>query len=689
MIAGNAVLESLWLATWTGSIAIIIVMLLRAPVRRRFGAGIAYALWWLPVATWLALWLPARVIEVPVQAGSPALDPVAVTTVAGTSDPSFDMNTLWMPMWLLGVGLMIGMLLWQQRRFERALGRMRALDGERSAWQAESAAGLPAVVGLLRPRIILPADIDTRFDDKQRGLMLAHERIHLHRGDAWANAFTALVRCVFWFNPLVHIASSRMRHDQELACDARVIAAYPHARRAYGEAMLKNANPSLMVPLGCHWGITHPMKERVMLLKNAIPSRGTRMTGALLVGVAAIAVAAAAWAAMPPRQMQRSSEVIVKSEGRDFQASFDIAMDGGPSEDVLVVGRYGEPFTVRIADSETGSFELEGTVTQASANGAPAYRIEARLQRDGKSVGNPVMVVGAGKQARIKLGDEAANGKFAGVDVNVQIGDVDPAALQARDQAEMARHQVERTRVMTHQAHASAAAEAEKAAAEARLAADEAARAADEASGMSAVEARAAAEAAREAANEAAEAASEAAADAAQAAAEAAVMADEARIERRVIRKTYPAPPAPPQPPTAAMAPRAPAAPPPPRAPGVPAMPRAPKAPPAPATHPAPPAPWVASGKASLHIEREVRNGAAPSTVAKAVTVASHAQAVAAGGRVLTSDQAASLGLEPGYRWVDMQSLISGHASASLRIESAIVTTDKDGETPRYIGYIR
>ena len=97
----------------------------------------------------------------------------------------------------------------------------------------------------------------------------------------------------------------------------------------------------------------------------------------------------------------------------------------------------------------------------------------------------------------------------------------------------------------------------------------------------------------------------------------------------------------------------------------------------------------MASGKASLHIEREVRNGAAPSTAAKAVTVASHAQAVAAGGRVLTSDQAASLGLEPGYRWVDMQSLISGHASASLRIESAIVTTDKDGETPRYIGYIR
>lgn len=682
MIPTHSVLESLWLATWTSSVAILIVLLLRAPVRRHFGAGVAYALWWLPLVTWMALWLPARVVETPVQASFPTIQPDVLSLTATSPVQPFDIGMLWLPMWLLGVGVMLVALWWQQRRFERALGQMRALDDKLGTWQAEGAEGLPAVVGLLRPRIILPADIDTRFDDQQRGLMLAHERIHLRRGDAWANAFAALARCVFWFNPLAYIAASRMRHDQELACDARVIATYPHARRAYGEAMLKNSTSSLMAPLGCHWGITHPMKERVMLLKNAIPSRGKRLTGALLVGAAAIAVAAAAWAALPPRQVQRSHEVAVRSEGRDYQASFDIAIDGGAPNDIVVVGSYGEPFTVRIEDSETGLLELKGTVTQTNANGSSAYRIETQLHRDGKPLGNPVMVVDAGKAARIKVGKQASSGQFTGADINVQIGDVDEASLQARHQAEMGRHQVERTMIVADQAHAAAAAEAKKAAEEARIAAAEAQKAAEEAAGMSAGEAREAAEAAREAA-----------ADAAEAAADAAAMAEEARIEeRRVIRKAYPAPPAPPAPPktpSAAMAPPAPTVPAPPRAPGAPSAPRAPKAPPVPAAPPAPPAPRVASGNTSLHIERHVRTGSAHAAPASTVRVTNHAQAVAAGGRALTSEQAKALGLKPGYRWVDVQSLMSDKSSLSLQVESEIVTTDKDGETPRYVGYLR
>lgn len=670
MIAGHTLLESLWLATWTGSLAILMVLLLRGPVRRRFGAGIGYALWWLPVATWLALWLPARVVETPEQASFAALEPVAVTTVVGAVDQAFDMGTWGVTMWLVGVCLMIGALIWQQRRFEHALGRMRALEDERGTWQAQSAAGLPAVVGLLRPRIILPSDIDTRFDSEQRHLMLAHERIHLYRGDAWANAFVAWVRCVFWFNPLVHVAASRMRHDQELACDARVIAAHPHARRAYGEAMLKNAHPSLMAPLGCHWGITHPMKERVMLLKNAIPSRGTRLRGGLLVGLVALAVGAAAWAALPPRQNERSSEVEVRSSGRDYQAHIGIALDGGKAEDIVVLGKYGEPFTVRIEDTKTGSLKLVGTVTPATANGAPARRIEAQVHRDGKLIGSPALVVGIGKPARIKLGDGDAAGNFTGLDMSLQVGDVDEAALQARHQAEAARHEVRRTEIITGEAHAQAqadatkaSADAERAAAEARLAADEASKAPDEAARMSADDARRAAEHARMAA-----------VDAAEAAADAAAMAKGAKIERRIIRKhVMPPPPTPPVPPRGSAQPPAP-----------PAPPASSMAPP-----PRPPAPPVPPNKTSVQVVRKIRGAAASAAPLPAVTVTSHAEAVAAGGRALSPEQAKGLGLEAGYRWVDVQSLLSGTSPVSLRLESAAMRFGKDGESPRYVGFVR
>lgn len=645
MMPTQSLLEFLWLATWTGSLAIVIVLLLRSPVRRRFGAGIAYALWALPLVTWLALWLPARVIETPAQASASVIEPAMVSMTVAAPTSSFDTGLWWLAAWWSGVGMMIVLLLWQQRRFIRALGRMQLLEGEYGTWQAEASVGLPAVVGLLRPRIILPADIDMRFDDEQRGLMLAHERIHLRRGDAWANAIAAMARCVFWFNPLVHVAASRMRHDQELACDARVITLYPHARRAYGEAMLKNATSSLTAPLGCHWGITHPMKERVMLLKNAVPTRTTRVTGALLVGMVAVIAAAAAWAALPPRQVERTSEVDVRSEGRDYQAQIGISVDGSETNDITLVGGYGKPFKVRIDDSKSGAYDLEGTVMPvAGKDGAPAYRIATQLRRAGKLIGDPVLVVDAGRQARIKLGDEASGG-FSGIEMDMRINDVDATTAQALDTAVAARAEAEHAMALAGHDHAMAAADAAQAANDARIAADEAVKAA------------------------------------AEARQETAQRSEQVLIERRVIRTAgsppLPAPPMPPLPPTVNGAPRIPPA---------PSAPSAMNAPPAP---PVPAMPAVASGNAKVRIERHVRNGAAPAAPTTNIKVASFNQAVAAGGRELSAEQAAGLGLNEGYRWVDVQSLVNDKASTSLEIVSEIVVTDKDGKAPRYVGYQR
>ena len=53
------------------------------------------------------------------------------------------------------------------------------------------------------------------------------------------NAVVALIQCLCWFNPLVHLAARWIRFDQELACDAAVIAERPGLRRPYAEALLK------------------------------------------------------------------------------------------------------------------------------------------------------------------------------------------------------------------------------------------------------------------------------------------------------------------------------------------------------------------------------------------------------------------------------------------------------------------
>src|SRR3546814_11504438 len=135
---------------------------------------------------------------------------------------------------MLGVVAALALFAHRQRSFRRGLGRLRK---HRDGLQADASAGLPAAMGWLRPAIVLPADFDSRYDARQRALMLTHERMHIVRGDLHANAFAAALRCMFWFNPLLHFVASRFGHAQELACDACVGAAPPTNRRASGEAL--------------------------------------------------------------------------------------------------------------------------------------------------------------------------------------------------------------------------------------------------------------------------------------------------------------------------------------------------------------------------------------------------------------------------------------------------------------------
>jgi len=52
------------------------------------------------------------------------------------------------------------------------------------------------------------------FHVQEQAAILAHERIHLARQDARINALAALLRCLCWFNPLIHLGARWLRIDQ-------------------------------------------------------------------------------------------------------------------------------------------------------------------------------------------------------------------------------------------------------------------------------------------------------------------------------------------------------------------------------------------------------------------------------------------------------------------------------------------
>ncbi|MBO9547429.1 M56 family metallopeptidase, partial [Caulobacter sp.] len=231
------VLTALVRANLALAAAILLVLLLRRPVRARFGALAAYALW-------LVAPLCAAVGLLPAHAPPQALAPVTVLAraVSRSAAPLVHkgpvLPTALVVAWAAGAGLTLALLLIRQRRFTASLGRLRPSQVEPGLLLAERRDFGPAVIGALRPRIVAPADFEQRFQGAARAVVLTHEQVHLARGDAAINALAAMLRCLCWFNPLVHVAVRRMQVDQEIACDEAVVARHPQDRRVYAQALL-------------------------------------------------------------------------------------------------------------------------------------------------------------------------------------------------------------------------------------------------------------------------------------------------------------------------------------------------------------------------------------------------------------------------------------------------------------------
>lgn len=298
----DELIRSLLISSVTSSAAIALVLLLRKPVRMRFGAQAAFGLWALVPLAALSTLLPAPIHAMPMQAVTTAISQAIMIPVSTTPPvPAPIQPASWVvAIWIAGFLATLLLLAWQQLRYVRGLGRLSRI--EPLVLRAETrAAGCPALLGVLRPRIILPSDFELRYDAQERALILAHEHAHRTRGDAQSNALAAVMRCVYWFNPLLHLAVSRFRFDQELACDASVIARHPGARRSYANAMLKTQLADFGMPLGCHWQSGQPLKERIAMLKRPLPNRVTRISGLLLAATVIAFATFASWAIQPRR----------------------------------------------------------------------------------------------------------------------------------------------------------------------------------------------------------------------------------------------------------------------------------------------------------------------------------------------------------------------------------------------------
>jgi beta-lactamase regulating signal transducer with metallopeptidase domain len=273
-------LEALARCNIAAAVAIVALWPLRAPLRRWFGAQHAYAVW---------LIVPLAAAGSLMPAGSPA-------GAAGPVEATSDRAIAWLSadghagalilVWLSGVLAAIAVAAWRHRRFCAAVKAGRAG---------------PAAVGVIQPRLVTPADFAERFTTEERRLVRAHELAHVDRLDGRYNAAAALASWLCWFNPLLPLAVRAMRLDQELACDATVLARLPASRRLYAETLLRTHQPAATPLLGCQWRApSHPLDARIGMLVRSPPSQARRDLGLATLVAASVTTFGAAWAMQPP-----------------------------------------------------------------------------------------------------------------------------------------------------------------------------------------------------------------------------------------------------------------------------------------------------------------------------------------------------------------------------------------------------
>ena len=286
------IMRTVLLLSLCGTALAVLLAVLRRLLKNRLPHGLFYYLWLLvllrllvPVALpvpGLELTLPeprsAEAVTPPVSVqaapdgmvGQPIpFDPSYVQTVPADTvitgnglELSFQQEkTLWyrsvwtflcenfLHIWLAGAAIHFLWFAVSYFRFCRSLKQdclplweheQALLEGLRGKWRVEACrsplAQTPMLVGLIRPRIILP---ETAITTLQLECILRHELTHLRRRDLLYKWFTVAVTSFHWFNPLMPWLRREIDRCCELSCDEGVIRTMTEGQKqAYGETLL-------------------------------------------------------------------------------------------------------------------------------------------------------------------------------------------------------------------------------------------------------------------------------------------------------------------------------------------------------------------------------------------------------------------------------------------------------------------
>jgi beta-lactamase regulating signal transducer with metallopeptidase domain len=265
-----------------------------------------------PASLFNLLKIPAAVpIEQPeavfVQTGGV---PASQVTEASAAVPT--VHGVWLAwLWAAGALFLLVCAAINQYRFHRRVGRLRPLTDGATLGLFEDCKELmglhtpvmlvetdtvcsPTLFGFVRPRVLLPRGLVSRFTREELHHVFLHELAHIKRFDILIGWVALALQVVHWFNPLVWLAFHRLRADREMACDALALSrARTGDSESYGLTVVKLLEGFGQAVRGPGLaGILEDkqqMKERItMIAKFHKTDRGLALAMALLAGLSLI-----------------------------------------------------------------------------------------------------------------------------------------------------------------------------------------------------------------------------------------------------------------------------------------------------------------------------------------------------------------------------------------------------------------
>jgi beta-lactamase regulating signal transducer with metallopeptidase domain len=150
----------------------------------------------------------------------------------------------------------------------------------------------PAVLGWLRPVVLVTGQALTGLSTQQLQAIIAHELAHIRRFDAFVNLFQILAEMLLFYHPAVWWVNRKIRIEREVCCDQEALAACGEpVSYARALTLMEQWRAAPRLAMAANRG---PLTERVLrLLGLQGPSMRTRMVA---VGVNVLGVATALFA---------------------------------------------------------------------------------------------------------------------------------------------------------------------------------------------------------------------------------------------------------------------------------------------------------------------------------------------------------------------------------------------------------